>query len=218
MIRVVILGAGGHAQVVADSLRQMQAAGNAVMPIGYLDDNPQFAGRSLLGLPVLGRLDDLQRIDHDAVIVGIGDNQTRADIMAALVSRGVEFAIARHPSAIIAPDVPLGPGSMVCAGVIVNPGSVIGANVILNTGCTIDHHNRIGDHAHVAPGVHLGGDVQIGAGAFIGIGATVIPQRSVGNWSVIGAGSVVTKDIPDWVVAVGMPARLIRRLDQGRPL
>ncbi len=211
MVRILILGGGGHAQVVADILLQMNAAGENVIPIGYLDDDSQIIGRSLLGLPVLGKISDLPSLDHDAVIIGIGNNHTRQAIYAALFAQGETFAIARHPRAIIAPSVSIGPGSVVCAGAIINPGSVIGTNVILNTGCTVDHHNQIGDHGHIAPGVHLGGDVQVGEGTLVGIGATVIPQHRIGSWSVVGAGSVVTKNIPDDSVAAGMPARMIHK-------
>lgn len=211
MVRVLILGAGGHAQVVADILLQMNLAGDDILPIGYLDDNPELVGRSFLGLPVLGALCDLSAIDHDVVIVGIGANQTRCNIFSTLLAQGEIFVVARHPRAIIASDVSIAAGSVVCAGVVVNPGSVVGANVILNTGCTVDHHNVIGDHAHVAPGVHLGGEVSIGEGTLVGIGSTVIPQRHVGAWSVVGAGSLVSKDVPDRSIAVGMPARVIRR-------
>jgi sugar O-acyltransferase (sialic acid O-acetyltransferase NeuD family) len=96
------------------------------------------------------------------------------------------------------------------SGVIINTGSRIGQDVILNTACTIDHHNYIGDHTHIAPGVHLGGDVEIGEGTLIGIGATVMPQCRIGAWSVIGAGAVVTKDIPAYSTVVGIPARVIK--------
>lgn len=216
-MRVLILGAGGHAQVVADILLRMRAAGAAVAPLGYLDDNSDLTGRTLLDLPVLGRISDLSTIAHDAVIVAIGVNETRERIFTGLLAQNEHFVVARHPSAIVAPDVPIGSGAMLCAGVVVNPGSVIGANVILNTGCTVDHHNQIGDHAHVAPGVHTGGEVVIGAGAFVGIGAVVMPQRIIGAGSTIGAGAVVSKDIPTRVVATGAPARVIRRLDQEQP-
>jgi len=215
-MRVLILGAGGHAQVIADILLQMHHAGADIAPIGYLDDNPRLFGRSFLGLPVLGRLDELSTIAHDAVILGIGDNGTRSAIFTALSAQGETFAVALHPRSIVAPDVVLGPGCTVCAGAIVNPGSVIGANVILNTGSTVDHHNQISDHVHIAPGAHLGGDLRIGTGTLVGIGATVIPQRTVGDWSVIGAGSVVTKNVSSGVMVVGAPARVIRKLDQGR--
>jgi acetyltransferase EpsM len=211
---VLILGAaGGHAQVVADILSRAHEAGTNGQPVGFLDDNPSLAGTAIMGLPVLGAIAQLDESEHDAVIVAIGDNRTRARLFESVRARGERIVNAIHPAAVLAPDVRLGTGVMICAGVVVNTGTVIGDNVILNTGCTVDHHNHIGDHAHIAPGVHLGGDVTIGEGTLVGIGATVIPQRTVGDWSVIGAGSVVTKDIPDDAMAAGMPARVIR---QGR--
>ena len=209
---VLILGAGGHAWVIADVLQQMLATGQDLVALGYLDDNVQLQGQRYLGLPVLGVLSDLPSVPHDAVVVAIGDNRIRQQLFTALYANGERFITARHPRSIVAADVVIGPGTMICAGAIVNPGSVVGANVILNTGCTVDHHNCIGDHVHIAPGVHLGGEVSIGEGTLVGIGSTVIPRRIVGEWSVVGAGSLVSKNIPDRSMAVGMPARAIRKL------
>jgi sugar O-acyltransferase (sialic acid O-acetyltransferase NeuD family) len=211
-MKVLLIGAGGHAQVVADILLRMQESSIEIAPTGYLDDSRVLAGQQLLGLPVLGDISQVSAIPHDAVIVAIGDNATRRRMFETLREEGESFAIARHPGAIIAPDVHIGPGSVICAGVVVNPGSVVGANVILNTGCTVDHHNRIGDHVHIAPGVHLGGDVSIGEGTLVGIGSTVMPQRRVGSWSVISAGALIHSDLTDRVVAAGAPARAIRNL------
>ena len=211
-MRVLLIGAGGHAQVVADILMRMREADGATSPVGYLDDDPSLAGRHLLGLPVLGNRALLSSTLHDAVIVAVGDNLVRRDLFVTLKNMGEQFAIARHPKAVLAPDVRVGPGCVICAGTIVNPGSIIGANVILNTGCTVDHHNRIGDHVHIAPGVHLGGDVVVGEGTLVGIGATVMPQRRVGRWSVVSAGALVHSDLSDQVVAAGAPARVIRSL------
>ena len=208
-MKVLILGAGGHGQVVADILLRMVHAGQDVNPVGYLDDDPALVGRSFLDLLVLGSCDTLSQIDHEAVIVAIGDNAVRRRLFDRLEAQGTQFAVACHPSAVIAPDVRIGPGTMVCAGVIVNTGTTVGSNVILNTGCTVDHHNQVGDHVHLAPGVHLGGAVTISEGSFIGIGSSVIPGRTIGPWSLVGVGSVVTKDIPAHVTAVGVPARVI---------
>lgn len=214
MQRVLILGAGGHAQVVADILMRARDAGEPICPIGYLDDNPRLYGRRLLGLPVLGPIARLSYVDHDGVIVAIGNNDIRKSLFDTLQRKGECFVTAKHPSVVIAPDVPIGSGTVLCAGAIINPGSVVGSNVILNTGCTVDHHNHIEDHVHVAPGVHLGGDVEIGAGSLIGIGGTVMPQRRIGAWSVVGAGALVHSDLPDYVVAVGVPARVVRHTDE----
>lgn len=208
MTRILILGAGGHGQVVADILARSAGAGTPDRVIGYLDDNPHMHDKWLLNVQVLGHLSDIDVISHDELVLAIGDNRRRQQLFAQLSARGESFAIARHPAAVIAPDVRIGPGTVICAGVIINPGSVIGSNVILNTGCSIDHHNQIGDHAHIAPGAHLGGDVTIGEGVLIGIGAIVMPQRHIGRWSVLGAGALATHDLSDHVVAIGVPAQV----------
>lgn len=210
-MRVVIIGAGGHAQVVADILLRMYNASADIQPIGYLDDNPLLIGKRFLDLPVLGKVVELNQINHDAVIVGIGDNAMRQRIFEMVQRNGEQVAIARHPQAVIAPDVRIEPGSVICAGVVINTGSIIGANVILNTGCTIDHHCRVEDHAHIAPGVHLGGEVAVGEGALIGIGATVMPRCHIGAHSVVGAGACVTKSVPPGLTVVGVPAKPIQK-------
>lgn len=210
-MRVLILGGGGHAQVVADILLQMASSGAEWQLTGYLDDDPDLVGQQIQGLPVLGSLSRLAEIAHEGVIVAIGDNRTRYRVFAELEQKGECFVAACHPSAIVAPGVQIGSGTAICAGVVINPGSVIGSNVILNTGCTVDHHCRIEDHAHIAPGVHLGGAVSVGRGTLVGIGANVMPQCSIGSWTVVGGGALVRGDLPDGVVAAGLPARVLRK-------
>lgn len=215
-MRVLILGAGGHAQVVADILLRSRDTGNALVPLGYLDDAPQLLGQVFLGLPVLGSFSQLATIEHDTVIIAIGDNVVRRQLFEKLRKQDCCFVTAIHPRAILAPDVLVGPGAMICAGVIVNTGSVVGANVILNTGCTVDHHNQIGDHAHIAPGAHLGGEVTVGEGALVGIGATVMPRCQVGDWCVVGAGALVHRDLAPGITAVGVPAHVINKFVRHR--
>ena len=216
MTQVLILGAGGHAQVVSDIFLRAYEAGAHAQPIGFLDDDVRLTGTVLMGLPVLGPIAQLDKFDHDAVIVAIGNNHTRTRIFAMLRAQGTQIVNAIHPSAVLAPDVRLGEGVMICAGVVVNTGTSIGDNVILNTVCSVDHHNHISPHAHVAPGTHLGGNVHIGEGALVGLSAAVLPGCSVGNWAIVGAGSVVINDVPPFTTAVGVPARVIKQHEQRR--
>ena len=98
-------------------------------------------------------------------------------------------------------EIQIGPGA------IVNCTATVGADVILNTGSVIEHDCRIGDHVHVAPGTVLGGEVSVGEGV-PGLGSRVLPRVKIGAWAVVGAGAVVTKDVPPFAVAVGVPAKV----------
>jgi sugar O-acyltransferase (sialic acid O-acetyltransferase NeuD family) len=148
-------------------------------------------------------------MDHDGLIVAIGDNAVRRELFLRFQERGERMFIARHPRATIAADANLGPGTMICAGVVVNTGALIGPNVILNTGCTVDHHNRIGAHTHIAPGAHLGGDVTVGEETLVGMGAIILPQTRVGDRVTVAAGAVVRSAVSDDSTVAGVPARPI---------
>lgn len=209
MKRILILGAGGHGQVVADILLAIAKKTEEIIVSGFLDDNPKSRNQSFLGIPVLGSLQSLPSIPHDGVIVAIGENQTRARIAASLLARQEVLVSAVHPQAVIGTGVRIGAGSMICAGVVVNACTDIGEGVILNTGCTVDHHCVIGSYSHIAPGVHLGGEVIIAECALIGIGAIVLPHRRVGARAVVGGGAAVIDDVPADSRVVGVPARCI---------
>jgi sugar O-acyltransferase (sialic acid O-acetyltransferase NeuD family) len=207
-MKVLVLGAGGHAQVVADILRAQRLAGGPISFVGYLDDRAADL-RDALGGDVLGTIEDCSKIEHDALIVAIGDNATRRRLFDHAQDRGAHFATARHPASTIAPNVGVGRGSMVCAGVVVNTMAVIEANTIINTAASVDHHCHIGSHVHIAPGVRLGGDVTVDEGALVGIGAIVLPGKTIGAWAVVGAGAVVISDVPAGATVVGVPARQV---------
>jgi len=117
-MRILILGAGGHGQVVADVLLRMADAGAELAVAGYLDDKPGLTGERLLDNPILGRLADRTFVPHDAVVVAVGDNLQRYRLTTELSREGAVFAVACHPRAVIAPDVTIGPGTMVCGGVV----------------------------------------------------------------------------------------------------
>jgi sugar O-acyltransferase (sialic acid O-acetyltransferase NeuD family) len=209
-MKIVVLGASGHGQVVADVVYQMWNKGRELEIVGFLDDDPALAGTRVLGLPVLGPLADLPATPHDCLILGIGDNATRARIYAELTAARKRFITAIHPSVVIAPDVVVGAGAVLCAGAVVNPGAHIGENVIVNTCASVDHHCELGAHAHIGPGAHLAGCVTVGEGALVGIGACAVPGVSIGAWSIVGAGSAVTQNVAERTTVVGVPAKPLK--------
>lgn len=211
--KLVIWGASGHALVVADIVRLQ---GNYEL-MGFLDDvKPERHGTEFNGLPILGgreKLDELKDMGVSHLIIGFGDCASRLKSNALIREKGFSLATAIHPKAIVAGDVAVSPGTVIAAGAIVNPGAKIDENVIINTGATIDHECSIEEGVHLCPGTHLAGNVSIGRATWIGIGTIVSDHLRIGANTVIGAGAVVMHDIPDNVVAYGVPARVVKRVN-----
>jgi sugar O-acyltransferase (sialic acid O-acetyltransferase NeuD family) len=198
---LVVLGAGGHAKVVAELAR---AIGWTVL--GFVDDPEKHA--SVMGLPV-GPIESFPA--GAAAAVGIGNPKVRRRLMLELLERGRKVPALVHPRGFVEPSARIGSGAVIAAGAIVGVDSTVGRGAIVNTAASIDHDNRLGDFAHAAPGARLAGTVSVGEGSWIGIGSTVIQQRSIGAWTMVGAGSVVVRDLPDEVVAFGVPAVIRKR-------
>lgn len=216
MDAIVIVGASGHAKVVADIVEQ---AGRFRLA-GFLDrERP--AGSEFFGLPVLGSEADLPRLAGElglaGMLVAIGDNWTRARVageLARLVP-GLPFVAAAHPGARLARGASVGPGAVVMAGAVLNSDCRVGAHCIVNTGASLDHDGDMGDFSSLAPGAAVGGNVRIGAYSAVSIGACVAHGVRVGEHTVVGAGAVVLADLPDRCVAYGAPARVIRDRQPG---
>ncbi len=206
-MRVLILGAGGHGQVVANALLAMQAAGSPIAPIGYVDDDASAQGSVRLGLPVLGGRADLPRIEHDGVIVGVGDNALRRALFVELCGAGETIVTAVHPTAVISAGATLGRGTVVCAQAVVGTDVHVGDNVVVNALALLGHHTVVADHVHIGPGAHLGGEIAVGEGVLVGLGANVMSRRHLGAWCSVGAGALVDKAVAPATVVVGVPAR-----------
>jgi acetyltransferase EpsM len=210
-ITVFLFGAGGHARVVYDVV-QRQARYDVV---AVLDDAAQGPGVFFEAPLRPGAcLDEVLRADRPLGIVAIGDNRQRASVVRRLTAAGVEFATVVDPSAQIGRDVTMAPGTVVMPGVVVNAGTRIGAHVILNTSCSVDHDCRVESLSHLSPGVRLGGQCTIGEETHVGIGASVMQGIRIGSRATIGAGAAVVDDVPDDVVAAGVPARIIRAVSR----
>jgi sugar O-acyltransferase (sialic acid O-acetyltransferase NeuD family) len=210
-MRIVLFGASGHARVTADALERsgFEIAGLVV------SDLP--AGTQRFGLPVLGSEFDLPRViggcGIDAGVIAVGDNWARSQFVARIkeIAPGLRFISVIHPSAQIGRDVSIGEGTVIMAGAIVNAGSQIGPFSLVNTKASLDHDGCMGAFSSLAPGATVGGSVTIGDYSAVSLGASIIHRIRVGSHSLIGAGAVVIRDIPDGVLAFGVPAKVVRR-------
>jgi len=207
---LILIGAGGHAKVVATLAH---ATGRRFA--GVCD--PFLAACGVLkwrGLPVLGDDTALIRFtpDNFQLVLGIGivsGSVLRIERHKALTLLGYRFPKLIHPAALVDESVTIGEGAQIMAGVVLQPDVRIGQNAIINTGATIDHDCKIGDHTHIAPGAVLCGGVCVGDGTLIGASATVLPNVKIGHCCRVAAGSTLARDLPD--TGLYVPHRLTEK-------
>jgi UDP-perosamine 4-acetyltransferase len=201
---VVIIGGGGHAKVIIESLR---ASGETVAAIVDADPTP----RAVLGVPVVGDdlvLPSLREQGVSKLFVAIGENRLRETLGRRGRELGFTLVNAIHPSAIVSPTARLGEGIAVMAGVAINADTQVGDLAIINTGAVVDHDCHLGAACHLGPASALAGGVTVGERAFLGVGARVIPGVAIGADAIVGAGGVVVRNLPDGVLAIGVPAKI----------
>lgn len=199
-----LFGASGHAKVIIDSLK---ASGNQIS--GLFDDNPDV--KELLEFDVFGPFDE-NRLRNDELIISVGLNHIRKKIVEKLPENTL-YGNAIHPSAIISEYASIGEGTVVMQGVIIQSSVTIGKHCIINTTASVDHDCIIEDYVHISPNATLCGSVSVGEGSQVGAGAVVIPGIKIGKWSLVAAGAVVMKDVPDNVLVLGNPARVVKKIN-----
>jgi acetyltransferase EpsM len=204
---LVIIGAGGHGRVVHDA-----AVASDWNVIGFLDDTKEI-GYKVNGVPIIGGISVIKQssfLPESDFVIALGDQLSRRNISSQVLELGRRLAIVAHPSCIISPYAKIGNGTVLVGGCIVNANASIGSFCILNTASTIDHDGILASGVQISPGVNLAGWVYCGEDAYIGTGAAILPNVRIGARAIVGAGSVVIRDVPDDAIVAGNPARRLR--------
>lgn len=196
-----LFGASGHAKVVVEVIQSIKE----VKLEGVFDDYKKL--ESFFQLPFLGKFSDFNKDLNPQILVSIGDNRIRNNIVKQL---DVDFFTVIDNSAKVSKTSVIKEGCVIMPGVVINAQAKIGKHCIVNSASVIEHECIIGDFVHISPNVTITGNVTVGEGTHIGAGAVVIPNVTIGKWCKIGAGSVVINDVPDFSVAVGNPAKVIK--------
>jgi len=208
--KLLLIGAGGHCRSIIDSLDTSIYTDIAIL------DEALSVGKKVNSIPVIGTDADATALFeagyNNAIIAlgSIGNPAMRIKLYQKYKSIRFNFPAIIDSTAIISKIAIISEGVFIGKGAIVNTGAQLGACCIINTGAIIDHDCTIGDFAHISPAARLSGGVRIGNNSHIGVGSTIVQSINIGNNTIIGAGSVVTKDIPNNVVAIGIPCKPIK--------
>lgn len=206
MKKLILIGAGGHAKSVADSINKSE-----YKLCGFIDSNKKGMH---MGLPILGTgLEDIPNYEEYSYFVSIGDVGYRKLWFDRIRERRLNIINIIDSSAIISASAKMGIGNFVGKMAVINADAEIGNNNVINTKALIEHECKVGDHNHLSTNSVINGNVIVGNSVFLGSSSVCNGQLKIGSNAIIGSGSVIIKDIPEKVTVVGVPARVIKRRD-----
>jgi sugar O-acyltransferase (sialic acid O-acetyltransferase NeuD family) len=212
---IVIYGSGGLAREVAHLIEIINSGSQEWNILGFIDDNEQSRGKIINGYEVLGGIEWFETNTKQInVAPGIGSPSIKRKIINKVCTYdNIDFPNIIHPDVNLAINNKIGYGNIICEGSTLTCNIIIGNFVTINLNCTVGHDSILDDFCTISPNSSISGNVHLFEGVDFGTNATIIQGISVGRYSIIGAGSVILKDIPENCTAVGMPAKPIKYHD-----
>lgn len=202
---LIIIGAGGYAKSVLDSVDYMN-----FRMVGFIDDYKE--EKEHLGYPIIGHsFEDIQNPAQYVYFVAIGNNSKRKQWYERLKENNLACINVIDRSAIVSKNASVGENCFIGKLSIVNSYASVGNNCVINTKSLLEHGVRVYDHANVSTNTALNGDVCVKEGGFVGSSSVINGQLTIGSWSMVGSGAVVIHDVPDGMTVVGIPAKIIKK-------
>lgn len=213
---IIIFGASGFGREVAWLIERINKIAPEWNLLGFMDDAEEIQGTEINGYKVLGKMENIHKYNDAYFVCAVGASKTREKIINRMkeANPDIKFGTVIDPSVEMSELVTIGEGTIICAHTVITVNIVIGNHVIINLDCTIGHDAVIKDFVTLYPSVNLSGITSIGYCSELGTGMQVIQGKTVGDYSIVGAGAVVVKDIPAKCTAVGSPARPIKFFDE----
>ena len=198
----IIVGAGGFGK------EMMELVTLEYNLLGFVDDGREGV---IHGYKILGKVDSLLSYKSEVnVFICIAKPAIRKKIYTILSSnKNLLFPALISKNTKISKFVNIGQGSIICDNVVITTDTVIKDFCIIDNSCLIGHDDIISEFVTIYPGAIVAGNVEIQKEVEIGTGSRIIQGLVVGNNSILGAGAVVVRDIPNECTAVGIPAKPI---------
>lgn len=215
--RVIIIGGEGNGGVIAacieDNRRRFKDEEWIVA--GFLNDLEK--GGEINGYPVLGGTDEINKFLQDEyyfmfAIHMIGRNVKSEEVFLRMNIPHSRLATIIHKTAFVANNAIIEPGVFVMSNCYIGPAAKIGYCTLIMANALIGHNTTVGPLCHFSVGSVTSSYISIGKVSDVALGAKVLEKRTIGNYAVAGANSLITHDIPDYEIHVGNPAQFLKRV------
>jgi len=202
--KLAIIGAGSLGIMTLDVV--LKEGVYSVKDIVFIDDGKD-KNEMIYGVTVIGDSNIIADLDTNIYdfVIAVADNNARKKIAEMY---DIPYVTVIHPHASVSEFAKIGIGNIILPNVTIDPEAIIHNHVIINKNTSIGHNVEMENYSQASPGCQLGG--LIGECTFLGLGATLLPNIKIGRQSIVGAGAVVTKDLPDYCTAIGTPAKPVK--------
>ena len=216
--KVIIIGGEGNGGVVAACIEDNRTRFNELewKVEGFLNDVEK--GKDINGYPVLGGTDEidkfLARDDYYFMyaIHMIGRNVKSEEVFLKMKIPLNRLATIIHKTAFVSSNAIIEPGVMLMSNSYIGPAAKIGHCSLVMANALIGHNTHVGPLCHFSVGSITSSYVNIGRASDVTLGAKVIEKTNIGNYAVAGANALVTKDIPDYEIHIGSPAKFLKKV------
>lgn len=209
MKNLLIIGARGYGREVSLLAKGSIGFNTDFQVKGFLDDKKD-ALDGLGDFPkILGDVEDYAIQANDVFICALGDVKWKKHYVDLILAKGGIFTTLIHKSASIGIGSTVGGGSIIERYVTITANCSVGNYTTISINSLIGHDASIGDFCHISAFTFMGGGCSLGDFVTVHPHASILPRKKVGNHVIVGAGSVVIRDIKEGNTVFGVPARRI---------
>lgn len=216
--KVVIIGGEGNGGVIASCIEDNRNRYNDLEweVVGFIND----FDTEVDGYPVIGKMCDIPKFIEETDyyfswgIHLVARNYKTVEMFRQANIPEERLATIIHKSAFIGNGAVLEPGSFIMYNTYIGPQAHVGKCSLVMANCSIGHDTVIGDLCHCSVGSIMTGYSKLGLCADLAVGACLLAYKVVGDYAMLGAASLGTKDIPDGEIWVGSPAVYLKKMSK----
>lgn len=204
---LIIIGAGDFGREIYSWAKQSKDNESLWKIKGFIDDNRNVLDGFKYDVGIISGIGEYEPKPDDLFICAIGNIRLKKKLTSLILKKGGKFTNIIHPTVVIGENVRLGTGIILCPYVVISSDATLGDGVHINLHTSIGHDVKIGDWCFVGTSCALNGHVTLADSVFMGGHVIVLPSGSVGQGSVVGAGSLVVGRVKQHITVFGIPAK-----------